>query len=91
LTTGGAFQVVRGLPSYSLSKLVALQIRAYVASENSNVIATALSQGVVMTDTTTDMFKRFAPELVGGVGNWLASDKTAFLNGKYITANWCFD
>jgi NAD(P)-dependent dehydrogenase (short-subunit alcohol dehydrogenase family) len=92
LTTGGALQVVPGLSSYSLSKLVALQIQAYVAAENPNVVATALHPGVVMTDMTMDAFKRFAkdtPQLVGGVGNWLASDKAAFLNGKYITANWC--
>lgn len=82
------------MSSYPLSKLVALQIQAYVASENPNVIATTLNPGAVMTDMMTDMFKRFAkdtPELGGGVGNWLASGKAAFLNGKYITANWCVD
>lgn len=47
-----------------------------------------------MTDMTLDAFKRFAldtPELVGGVGVWLATDNAAFLNGKYISANWSIE
>lgn len=82
------------LSSYSLSKLVALQIQAYVATENPNVIAVAVHAGVLMTDMTVDAFKRFSldtTELVGGVGVWLATDNAAFLTGKYISANWSAD
>jgi NAD(P)-dependent dehydrogenase (short-subunit alcohol dehydrogenase family) len=94
LTTGAAVSIFPTLSSYSLSKLVALQIQAYVAAENPNVTAVAVHPGVLMTDMTADAFKRFAldtTELVGGVGVWLATDKAAFLTGKYISANWSVD
>jgi hypothetical protein len=43
---------------------------------------------------TTEQFKPFAkdtPELVGNVGVWLATEKAAFLNGKYVESNWSVD
>ena len=69
------------LSSYSLSKLVAVQIQAYVAAEKPNVTAVAVRPGVLMTDMNVDTFKRFAldtTELVVGVGVGLATHKAAF-------------
>jgi hypothetical protein len=46
------------------------------------------------TNSVTDAFKRFAldtPELVGGIGVWLATDKARFLSGRFISANWSVD
>jgi hypothetical protein len=51
---------VPSLSPYALSKLVALQIQAFVAAENPNVSAVALHPGIVMTDMVTEMFKPFA-------------------------------
>jgi len=91
MTSGLALISFPGMSSYSLSKLVALQLQAFIAVENPNVTAIALHPGIVMTEMTTDDFKPFAkdtPELVGGVGVWLSTEKAAFLNGKYIESNW---
>lgn len=79
------------MSSYSLSKLVNLQIQVFVAAEISNVTAVAIHPGIVMTDMAMDMFVPFAkdtPELIGGLGVWLATDQAAFLDGKYIGSNW---
>lgn len=67
---------------------------SYVAAENPNVIATALHPGVIPTAMTKDYFMRFAldtPELVGGVGVWLAGwtgPERGFLSGRFVAANW---
>jgi NAD(P)-dependent dehydrogenase (short-subunit alcohol dehydrogenase family) len=94
MTSGLALMTVPGRSSYSLSKLLILQLQAFIAVENPNVTAIALHPGIVMTQMTTDNFKRFAkdtPELVGGVGVWLSTEKAVFLNGKYVESNWSVD
>lgn len=94
MTSGMAILTVPGMSSYSLSKLATLQLQAYVALENPNVIAIALHPGIVMTEMTAGAFKPFAkdtPELVGGLGVWLSTGKAAFLNGKYVSSNWSVD
>jgi short-subunit dehydrogenase len=91
LTSAGAHNVFPGLSAYSLTKLVILQLAAFIAAENPNVNAIALHPGMVPTDMTTEMFRRFShdtPELVGGVGVWLATEDAAFLTGRYIASNW---
>jgi hypothetical protein len=67
---------------------------AYIAAESPNVTAVALHPGIVMTDSTMDVFKQFAldtPELVGGTAVWLSTEKAAFLSGRYVAANWSVD
>ena len=94
MTTAGALVVFPGLSSYSISKLALLQMAAYVAAESPNVTTVALHPGVVMTDMTRPACKRFAldtPELVGGAGVWLATEKAAFLSGRYMAVNWSVD
>ena len=94
LTTGAAVMVFPTMSSYSISKLASLQLAAFVAAENPNVTAVALHPGIAMTDMTLPMFVPFAkdtPELIGGVGVWLATEKAAFLSGKYIESNWSVD
>lgn len=91
LTSAGAHNVFPNMSAYSLTKLITLQLAAFVAAENPNVNSIALHPGMVPTDMTTDMFKRFShdtPELVGGVGVWLATDAASFLTGRYIASNW---
>ncbi|KAG4444286.1 hypothetical protein IFR05_000261 [Cadophora sp. M221] len=94
LTTAAAVMVFPGMSSYSLSKLASMQLQAFIAAENSNVTAVALHPGIVLTDMTLDYFLPYAkdtPELVGGVGVWLSTEKAEFLNGRYIEANWSVD
>lgn len=94
LTTGSAYLVFPALSAYGISKLAILELMAYVAVENPNVVATALHPGIVDTDMTKDDFKRFAddtPELVGGIGVWLAGwegPDRSFLSGRFVDANW---
>jgi NAD(P)-dependent dehydrogenase (short-subunit alcohol dehydrogenase family) len=71
LTTGLALMVMPTTSSYSLSKLVIIQLQAYIAAENPNVTAVALHPGIVKTDMTNPIFEPFAldtPTLIGGVG-----------------------
>ncbi|KAG4441113.1 hypothetical protein IFR05_003403 [Cadophora sp. M221] len=94
LTTGAAVSVFPGISSYSISKLIPIQLAAYIAAENPNVTAVALHPGTVKTDMTLDSFVRFSldtPELVGGIGVWIATEKAAFLTGKYVSSNWDVD
>ena len=82
------------MSGYAISKLVALQLAAYVSAENSNVTAIGLHPGIVKTDIVPQDFEKFAldtPELVGSVGVWLSTDKASFLAGKYVSANWSVD
>lgn len=94
LTTGAAYEVFPSLSAYGLSKLAVFQLMTYVSVENPNVLAVALHPGIVDTEMTIDSFKRFAldrPELVGGVGVWLAGwggQDRRFLSGRFVSANW---
>lgn len=94
MTTGAAYMVFPNLSAYGVSKLATLQLMAFVAAENPNVVATSLHPGVVDTDMTAEYFKRFAldtPELVGGAGTWLAGwegPDRGFLSGRFVAANW---
>jgi NAD(P)-dependent dehydrogenase (short-subunit alcohol dehydrogenase family) len=94
LTSTLAYRAIPTTSSYSLSKLVSLQIQAFVAAENPNVTAVSLHPGIVLTDMTMDMFRPFAkdtPELVGGIAVWLSTEKAAFLSGRYVESNWSVD
>lgn len=97
LTTGAAYEVFPGLSAYGLSKLVDLELMTYVAAENPNVVAVAIHPGIVPTEMTIETFMPFAkdtPELVSGVGAWLAAWEGVdrrFLSGRYVSANWDVD
>ncbi|KAK0122129.1 hypothetical protein ONS95_010389 [Cadophora gregata] len=94
LSSSVAVMAFPGMSSYSLSKLSAAQLQAFVALENPNVTTVAVAPGVVLTDMTLDAFRPYAkdtPELVGGVAVWLSTEKAEFLNGKYVEANWSVD
>lgn len=87
--------VYPGSSSYALSKMINLQMAAYVGAESTgNVTSVALHPGLVKTDMTQEAFRPFAqdtPALVGGTALWLCQDKARFLNGKTICANWSMD
>ncbi|KAJ4293498.1 hypothetical protein N0V90_008781 [Kalmusia sp. IMI 367209] len=97
LTTAAAYESFPTLSAYGISKLVALQLQAYVAAENPNVITVAVHPGIVPTDMLKDAFAPFAhdtPELVGGLATWLAAwegEDRSFLSGRYVSANWDVD
>jgi NAD(P)-dependent dehydrogenase (short-subunit alcohol dehydrogenase family) len=94
LTTSAAYEIFPAFSAYGISKLAVFELMTYVAAENPNVVAVALHPGIVGTEMTVDAFKRFAldtPELVGGVGVWLAgwnSSSREFLSGRFVAANW---
>jgi len=93
LTTGAAYEVFPTLSAYGISKLAVLELMTYVAAENPEVVAVAVHPGIVPTDMVIDYFKPFAldtPELVGGLGVWLAAWEGVdrkFLNGRFVSAN----
>ncbi|KAF2269413.1 NAD(P)-binding protein [Lojkania enalia] len=97
LTSGVAYEVFPTLSAYGISKLAVFELMTYLALENPNVVAVALHPGIVMTDMTLDTFKPVAldtPELVGGVGAWLAAwegEDRSFLSGRFVSANWDVD
>jgi hypothetical protein len=85
------YMVLPGNSAYSLGKMVNLQMAAFVAAENPNVTSVALHPGVVDTEMTVESFKRFAldtPELIGGTGVWLSTDKGRALSGRFVACNW---
>jgi NAD(P)-dependent dehydrogenase (short-subunit alcohol dehydrogenase family) len=94
LTSATAFDRFPALSAYSMSKSAVMDLMAYVALENPNVFAVALHPGIIATDMVKDAFRPFAldtPELVGGVGVWLAGWEGAdrkFMNGRYVSSNW---
>ncbi|KKO99570.1 hypothetical protein THAR02_08332 [Trichoderma harzianum] len=94
LSSAMAFVPLPGQASYTLSKLAIAQLSAFIALENPNVRAVSVHPGTVMTDLLTPSLQKFAkdaPELVGGLSVWLTTKDAAFLNGRYITANWSVD
>ena len=94
LTTFAAHMPFPGLSAYSISKLALTQLQAFIAVENPNVTAVAVHPGLILTDATLDYFKPFAkdsPELLGGLGVWLATENATFLSGKYVEVNWSVD
>ncbi|KAH8657005.1 putative oxidoreductase ucpA [Tricladium varicosporioides] len=89
-----AIMPVPSLSSYTMSKMAVIQMQAFVAAENPNVTAVALHPGTVLTDMTGPAFVPYSldtPELAGGVGVWLCTEKASFLNGKYVDVNWSVD
>lgn len=94
VVSAAAVMVFPGMSSYSVSKLAAVQLQAFIAAEHPNITAVAQHPGMVPTDMTMDYFRPFSKDthkLVGGLGVWLSTDKASFLNGKYIESNWSVD
>jgi hypothetical protein len=82
--------VLPSASSYSLSKLISIQLQAFIGAENPNVTAVALHLGIVKTDMLHPMFEPFVQDMLalGGVGVRLSTKAAAFLNGKYIEPDW---
>lgn len=94
VTSAMGFVVIPGKASYSLSKLALTHLSRYIAAENPNVRAISLHPGTIMTDIMSAWLVRFAkdtPELAGGCAVWLTTKEAAFLNGRYVSANWSVD
>ncbi|KAK1244200.1 hypothetical protein MKX08_002338 [Trichoderma sp. CBMAI-0020] len=85
------FIVMPGKTSYCLSKLALTQLSQFIALENPNVRAVSIHPGTIMTDITPPWLARFArdtPALAAGCALWLTTKEAAFLNGRYVSANW---
>ncbi|CAG8982068.1 hypothetical protein HYALB_00008795 [Hymenoscyphus albidus] len=91
LSSALGLATVPGLSAYSLTKLVAHKMQAFIAVENPNVVAIGMHPGLIRTDIVTGDLMPFAFDtfdLAGGTAVWLATEKAAFLNGKYVNVNW---
>ena len=93
LTSGAGFIALPGESAYSLTKLIDMRFAAFVAVENPNVRSVAIHPGIVATDmaNANAMFAPYAhdkKELSAGLINWSTSDEAAFMNGRYMSANW---
>lgn len=86
-----AISAIPSTGSYSLSKLVQIQMQRYISIENPNVVAVSLHPGTVVTGMTLEGFKRFTRDtfaLAGGVAVWLATEQAKFMNGRFMGVNW---
>jgi len=91
VTSYGGVTVIPSTSSYSLSKLVQVQIQRFVAAENPNITAISLHPGTILTPITKPFFVKFSKDtfaLAGGVAVWLATEQAKFMNGRYMGANW---
>lgn len=94
ITSAAGIMTIPHTSSYSLSKLVQIQIQRFVGAENPNITAMSLHPGSVMTPITKPAFVKFSldtHELAGGAAVWLATEKAKFMNGRYMGANWSVD
>lgn len=85
------FIVMPGKTSYALSKLALTQLSQFIAMENHNVRAVSIHPGTIMTNITPPWLVRFSrdtPALAAGCALWLTTKEAAFLNGRYVSANW---
>lgn len=91
VSSAGGIAITPSTSSYSLSKLVQIQIQRFIAAENPNITAISMHPGTVMTPLTKPQFVKFSKDtyaLAGGVAVWLATDEAKFMNGRYMGANW---
>jgi NAD(P)-dependent dehydrogenase (short-subunit alcohol dehydrogenase family) len=94
VTSAGGIAIIPNTSSYSLSKLVQIQIQRFVAAENPNITAISLHPGTILTPVTKPVFVKFSKDtfaLAGGVAVWLATEQAKFMNGRYMGANWSVD
>lgn len=94
VTSAAGIMTIPNTSSYSLSKLVQIQIQRFIGAENPNIFAASFHPGAVMTPITKPAFVKFSldtPELAGGAAVWLATEKAKFMNGRYMGANWSVD
>ncbi|KAL3429832.1 hypothetical protein BDV09DRAFT_200218 [Aspergillus tetrazonus] len=85
------------ISGYAISKLAIVKLIEFIAALYPSVFAAALHPGLV----ETEMFKKSGMDpaavpvdevdLPGDFAVWLASEEAAFLNGRYVWANWDVD
>ena len=76
---------------YCMSKLAVVKLGQQMTARP-NLVTVALHPGTVKTAIMPYYMEKFAqdtPELVGGTAVWLASEQARFMNGRYMSANWC--
>jgi len=91
VSSAGGISIIPNTSSYSLSKLVQIQMQRFVTVENPNITAISLHPGTILTPITKPYFVKFSKDtfgLAGGVAVWLATEQAQFMNGRYMGANW---
>jgi NAD(P)-dependent dehydrogenase (short-subunit alcohol dehydrogenase family) len=91
VSSAGGISIIPHTSSYSLSKLVQIQMQRFVAVENPNITAISLHPGTILTGITKPQFVKFSKDtfaLAGGVAVWLATEQAKFMNGRYMGVNW---
>lgn len=76
---------------YCMSKLAVVKLGQQMTGRP-NLVTVALHPGTVKTAMMPAWMEKFAqdpPELAGGAAVWLASEQARFMNGRYMSANWC--
>ena len=76
---------------YCMLKLAVVKLGQQMTGRP-NLVTVALHPETVKTAIMPDFMKKFAqdpPELVGGTAVWLASEQARFMNGRYMSVNWC--
>ncbi|KAJ5928754.1 NADP(+)-dependent dehydrogenase [Penicillium verhagenii] len=87
-------QILVGLSGYISSKLTLIKVMEFLAAENPNVFATVLHPGMVETDifrvsgADPSKLPMDSVDLPAEFTVWLTSPEAAFLNGRYVVANW---
>lgn len=91
VSSAGGISIIPHTSSYSLSKLVQIQMQRFVAVENPNITAISLHPGTILTGITKPQFVKFSKDtfaLAGGVAVWLSTEQAKFMNGRYMGVNW---
>ncbi|KAL3472085.1 hypothetical protein BJX99DRAFT_249898 [Aspergillus californicus] len=84
-----------GISAYAISKLAIVKLIEFIAAEYPSVFTAALHPGFVETEMSrkAEWILRLCllMMLPGHFAVWLASQDAAFLNGRYVWANWDVD
>ena len=92
LTSQAGLLVMPGGSGYCISKLAGIQLTAFIAAENPNVVTVAFHPGMVETDMVDSKalahFCHDSAELAGANAVWLCTEEARFMTGRYMNTNW---
>ncbi|KUJ18760.1 NAD(P)-binding protein [Mollisia scopiformis] len=69
ISSAGGIAVIPSTSSYSLSKLVQIQIQRFIAAENPNITAISMHPGTVLTPITKPQFEKFSKDTYALAGD----------------------
>lgn len=96
MTSVGIFHRMPGASAYQTNKLALLQLSEIVSNEYSkdDLVVLCLHPGGAATELALNMPEALHaylvddPSLAGDTVTWLTQERRAWLNGRYISANW---